>query len=337
MTSTRNPDPADPPKLTEPAKTATPRRTVSLARREARSGLALITPTLVIVLAIVIVPLIWSVLIAFQRVRLLTVGRTGLFENLTLDNFARVFGSDALWETLGTTIVYTAGSTLLAIVLGVIVALALRRPFPGRGFVRAAMLIPYVAPVVAVTFVWKILLSPEFGLVNGWGRDLFGWDDPVAFLSQARGELSLFGLEIPVPTALLTVIAFEGWRYFPFVFLFVLARLHAMPNELEEAATIDGATISQRFRHIILPQLMPILAVLVVLRTIWTFNEFDDIFLLTGGAAGTEVVSIRVYELLTVQRNVGAAAAQSVFLAAVLIALLSAYLWLLRRRGGGSL
>ena len=323
-------------KETESERTRTPsRRGTTLAQRDARSGLLLISPALVIVLAVVLVPLAWSVLIAFQRLRLINVGRTGLFDNLTTANFARVFGSDTLWDSLVTTVVYTAGSTLLAIVLGVVAALALRRPFPGRGFVRAAMLIPYVAPVVAVTFVWKVLLNPEFGIVNSWGRKLFGWDDPIAFLSQARGEISLFGLDIPVPTALLTVIAFEGWRYFPFIFLFVLARLQAIPADMEEAATIDGATPSQRFRYIILPQLMPIIAVLVVLRTIWTFNEFDDIFLLTGGAAGTEVVSIRVYELLTVQRNVGAAAAQSVFLAAVLLVLLGVYMWVLRRRAGG--
>jgi multiple sugar transport system permease protein len=320
---------------TAPPGSARPRGRRTLAQRNARSGLLLISPTLVIVVAVVLVPLLWSVLIAFQRVRLIGIGRTGLFENLTVANFARVFGSDTLWDTLLTTVVYTAGSTFLALVLGVSVALALRKPFRGRGFVRAAMLIPYVAPVVAVTFVWKVLLNPEFGIVNSWGQRLFGWDDPVAFLSQARGEISLFGLDVPVPTALLTVIVFEGWRYFPFVFLFVLARLQAIPGELEEAATIDGATPSQRFRHVVLPQLMPILAVLVVLRTIWTFNEFDDIFLLTGGAAGTEVVSIRVYDLLTVQRNVGAAAAQSVFLAGVLVVLLAVYMWLLRRRSGG--
>ncbi len=322
------------PRTTRSGAVRTRGRT-TLAQRDARSGMLLISPTVVIVVAVVLVPLVWSVLIAFQRVRLINVGRTGLFENLTVANFARVFGSDALWDTLLTTVVYTAGSTFLALVLGVSVALALRKPFFGRGFVRAAMLIPYVAPVVAVTFVWKVLLNPEFGIVNSWGRRLFGWEDPVAFLSQARGEISLFGLDVPVPTALLTVIVFEGWRYFPFVFLFVLARLQAVPGELEEAATIDGATPSQRFRHILLPQLMPVLAVLVVLRTIWTFNEFDDIFLLTGGAAGTEVVSIRVYELLTVQRNVGAAAAQSVFLAGVLVVLLGVYMWLLRRRNGG--
>jgi len=306
----------------------------TLRQHDARTGLLLLTPTLVIVLAVVVLPLAWSVLIAFQRVRLIDVGRTGLFDKLTLDNFTRVLTSDVLWNSLRTTVVYTAGSTFVAVALGLVAALAVRRPFPGRSFVRAAMLIPYVAPVVAVTFVWRVLLNPEFGIVNSWGRRLFGWDDPIAFLSQARGEITLLGLDVPVPTALLTVIAFEGWRYFPFAFLFLLARLSALPGDLEEAATVDGATPTQRFRHIVLPQLMPVIAVLVVLRTIWTFNEFDDIFLLTGGAAGTEVVSVRVYELLTVQRNVGAAAAQSVLLAVVLLVLVGSYLWLLRRREG---
>ena len=314
---------------------AAARRTVK--RQDARTGLLLLAPTLVIVLAVVLAPLAWSVLIAFQRVRLIDVGRTGLFDRLTTDNFARVLGSDALWDSLRTTVAYTAGSTFLAIALGLVAALAVRRPFPGRSFVRAAMLLPYVAPVVAVTFVWRVLLNPEFGIVNSVGRRLFGWDDPIAFLSRARGEITLFGLDVPVPTALLTVIAFEGWRYFPFAFLFLLARLSALPGDLEEAATVDGATPTQRFRHIVLPQLMPVIAVLVVLRTIWTFNEFDDVFLLTGGAAGTGVVSVRVYELLTVQRNVGAAAAQSVLLAVVLVALVGAYLWLLRRREGSGL
>ncbi|MEU9830703.1 sugar ABC transporter permease [Streptosporangium sp. NPDC048047] len=304
-----------------------------LRRRDARTGLLLISPTLVIVLAIVVVPLLWSLLIAFQRMRLLSIGRAGLFDNLTLANFQRVLTSGELGEGLVTTLAYTAGATALSVSLGLAVALALRRPFRGRGLVRAAMLLPYIAPVVAVTFVWRVMLNPEFGIVNAVGTRLLGWDDPVAFLSQPTGELSLLGLHLTVPTALLTLIAFEGWRYFPFAFLFLLARLQAMPHSVEEAATVDGATPLQSFRHVILPQLMPVIAVLVVLRTIWTFNEFDDVFLLTGGGAGTEVVSVRVYELLTVQRNVGAAAAQSVVLAAILVVLIGAYMWLLRRRG----
>ncbi|MFT7840307.1 sugar ABC transporter permease [Saccharothrix sp. BKS2] len=307
----------------------------TLKQRDARTGVLLLTPSLVIVVAVVLVPLAWSLLLAFQRVRLIDVGRAEVFQGLTLDNFERVLGSDVLWESLRTTVAYTVGSTVLTIALGLVAALAVRRPFPGRSFVRAAMLIPYVAPVVAVAFVWRVLLNPEFGVVNSLGRRLFGWEDPIAFLSRTTDRVDVLGLDVPVPTALLTVIAFEGWRYFPFAFLFLLARLSALPPDLEEAATVDGATPTQRFRHVVLPQLMPVIAVLVVLRAIWTFNEFDDVFLLTGGAAGTQVVSVRVYELLTVQRNVGAAAAQSVLLAVVLAVLLGAYLRLLRRREGG--
>ena len=145
--------------------------------------------------------------------------------------------------------------------------------------------------------------------------------------------MDLLGAHIPIPTALLTVIAFEGWRNFPFAFLFVMARLEAMSREPEEAALVDGAHSFQTFRYIVLPQLAPVIALLVVLRTIWTFNDFDDIFLLTGGGAGTQVASIQMYNLLTVQRNVGAASAQSVVLALLLILMLAIYVLILRRRG----
>ena len=91
---------------------------------------------------------------------------------------------------------------------------------------RASVLLPYVAPVVAVTFVWEIMLSPQFGVANDWGTRLLGWDRPIAFLSQR--EYNLWGVDIPL--ALITVIAFEAWRYFPFAFLFILARLQAVPQ-----------------------------------------------------------------------------------------------------------
>jgi len=184
-----------------------------------------------------------------------------------------------------------------------------------------------------VTFVWRTMLNPEFGVINEFGQTALGWPEGIPFLSQARAMVDFFGAEVPIPTALLTVIVFEGWRYFPFAFLFLMARLAAMSGEPEEAALVDGATPWQSFRFVVFPQLVPIIGLLAILRTIWTFSEFDDIFLLTGGAAGTQVASVRVYELLTVQRNVGAAAAQSVVLAVVLVVLLLVYLALLRRRG----
>jgi multiple sugar transport system permease protein len=316
-----------------PTGTSKPKKRRTLTQRDARLGLWLMSPTLLIVAAIVIFPLLWSILLSFQRMRLIQIGRASFFEPLTLANYQRVLGSSTFWTSLLTTFAYTFGSVVLAISLGVLAAMAVRQPFRGRTFVRAAYLLPYVAPVVAVTFIWRTMLNPQFGIVNIIGQNVLGWDEPIPFVSQAVGTWNLFGLEIPVPTALLTTIAFEGWRYFPFAFLFLIARLGAMSGEAEEAALVDGATPWQSFRFIVFPQLVPIIGLLAILRTIWTFNEFDDIFLLTGGAAGTGVASIQVYNYLTVQRNVGAAAAQSVIMALVLIVLLGIYVLILRRRG----
>jgi multiple sugar transport system permease protein len=166
------------------------------------------------------------------------------------------------------------------------------------------------------------MLNPQYGIVNELGTGLLRWDEPIAFLSSRSDDL----LGVPVPTALLSVIAFEAWRSFPFAFLFLTARLEAVPDTYEEAARLDGATPTQSFRHIVLPQLAPTIAVLAVLRFIWTFNNFDDIYLLTGGGAGTQVVSVRVFDFLTARGDIGAAAAQALVLAAILAVIVTVYL-----------
>ena len=312
---------------TRESPVATPRHGRSTrARQDARTGLALISPTFIIVLVMVVLPIVWTVSLAFQQVRLLNLRTTGIVGDYSLDNFTAVLTSSGFVDALVTTLVYAVCGTGAAISLGLVAALALRQPFRGRGLVRAALLLPYVAPVVAATFTWSTMLNPQYGVVNEWGTGLLGWDDPIAFLSSRSDTLSLLGLEISVPTALLTVIAFEAWRSFPFAFLFLTARMEAIPETYEEAAQLDGATPTQRFRHIVLPQLLPTIAVLSVLRFIWTFNNFDDIYLLTGGGAGTEVVSVRVYNYLIARSDIGAAAAQALVLAAILAVLVTVYL-----------
>ena len=297
-----------------------------LRRAEARAGLLMVSPTFLVVLALVVLPVLWTVALAFQELRLIQLSTAGLFGDYTLDNFEEVFTSSGFWGSLGTTLVYATLGTSSAIGLGLVAALALRQSFRGRTLVRASMLLPYVAPVVAATFVWGVMLNPQFGIVNAAGTGLLGWDEPVAFLSQRTSEVPVLGTTVPVPTALLTVVVFEMWRSFPFAFLFLTARLQAVPATLEEAGRVDGATPTQRFRHILLPQLLPTIAVLALLRFIWTFNNFDDIYLLTGGAAGTDVVSVRVFDYLVARGDVGAASAQALVLAAVLAVLVVAYL-----------
>ncbi|WP_110587972.1 carbohydrate ABC transporter permease [Microbacterium suaedae] len=312
---------------------ARPRRTgASRTRREEnRSGLLLLSPTLIIVLVAVVLPILWAVALAFQDVRLITIGTAGFFGEYTFNNFIEVVTAPGFLSSLWTTLLYSVLGTGLAIGVGLIAALALRKPFRGRGAIRAALLLPYVAPVVAATFVWSTMLNPQYGIVNWVGVNVFGWEDPVAFLSARWLPVDVLGWEIQLPIALMTVIVFEGWRSFPFAFLFLTARLQAVPDTLDEAARVDGATPTQRFFHILLPQLVPTIAVLSVLRFIWTFNNFDDIYLLTGGGAGTEVVSVRVFNYLTARGDIGAAAAQALILAAILGILVWAYLKLFGR------
>lgn len=296
-----------------------------LRRAEQRAGLALIAPTVVIVVVVVVLPIIWSISLAFQNVRLINVRTAGIIGDYTIRNFVNVVEAPGFAETLFTTLAYSVFGTALSIGVGLGATLALRKSFKLRGLVRSLMLLPYIAPVVAVTFVWQTMLSPQFGIVNYWGQHLLGWSKPIAFLSERNDEISLFGLSVQIPTALITVILFEAWRQFPFAFLFLTARLQAVPDSLEEAARVDGATISQRFRFILWPQLLPTIAVLSVLRFIWTFTSFDDIYLLTGGAAGTEVISVRVYNFLTGRGDIGLASAQALVIAVVLAVLVGIY------------
>src|SRR5215211_3236628 len=162
----------------------------TLAQQEARAGIGLLSPTLIVVLVMVVVPILWTIVIAFQDLRLRNL-RTRLFDfQFTLDNFQTVLTSPGFLEALKVTLIYSIVGTVLSIGLGLVAALVVRKPFRGRTFVRATMLLPYVAPVVAVTFVWQIMLNPELGIINAIGSDFLGWDSRTPFLEQETGTLS---------------------------------------------------------------------------------------------------------------------------------------------------
>jgi multiple sugar transport system permease protein len=304
-----------------------PRRArTTRARRDARAGIALVSPTFAVVLTIVILPVIWALILSFKNVQLLNLRHVNLFAGpYTLRNYNLLFSDSEFATALRTTVEFSLFGTLGAIVLGLCAALLVRRPFRGRGVVRGVLLLPWVAPVVALTFVWQVLLSPQLGLVNSIGTHILGWHSPIPFLSQEHGTLTIFGVGIGVPTALLVVICFDAWRAFPFAFLFILARLQAISPELEEAARVDGAVPTQVFRYIVLPQLWDVIALIAVLRFIFTFNDFDEIYLLTGGGAGTQVLATQVYSFISARHDIGGGAAVAMFMAAALCVLLIVY------------
>jgi multiple sugar transport system permease protein len=313
------------------------RKTMTLGQREERLAYLLVAPSMLIIFLIVIFPFVWNLWLAFKPVELRDLGTANLWNpaDLTLANFQRIFRDVTIFPLsefdlgrfgtlLSTTLIYTFGSAFLTILLGLSAALLARDAFPGRQIFRGTVLFPYIAPVVAVAFIWRMMLNAQFGIINELGENWFGMPR-TDFLTQRFGHISLFGLDMSWPLALTVVILFEGWRNFPFAFLFFLARLQALPPELYEAAAVDGAVPSQRFWYITLPQLHGVIGTILLLRFIWTFNKFDDIFLLTGGAAGTEVLVVRVVNLLFGEFRIGVAAALALVLAVILAAFLILY------------
>ncbi len=296
----------------------------TLARREARLGYAFSAPAVLIVLVLVLFPILWNIALSMQEIRLVELRNVNLFSfEVTARNYTRVIGPDFL-DLLRNTLIYSIGGTTLALLLGLWAALALRRAFRGRALVRGLLLFPYVVPVVAATLLWRTMLNPQVGIISVGLQRLLG-TGPLDPLLQRDLEIGVLGLTFTIPLALTMVVLFEAWRSFPFAFLFILARLQALGPDLEEAAAVDGATVMQRFWHIILPQLRGVFAVLFLLRFIWTFNAFDEIYLLTAGSAGTEVIAVQVYEWLFGRSDVGAAAALSIVLAATLAIALAIY------------
>jgi multiple sugar transport system permease protein len=243
----------------------------------------------------------------------------------TLENFRRLLTGPEFWPVLRTTLSYTFFSTVGSILLGLFAAQLVNARFTGQGFLRGLFLFPYVAPVIAVAFVWAFFLDPFSGTVNALGVRYGLLAEPVNFLGQRSVTVSLFGLSFAFPLALSTVIAFSAWNYFPFAFLFILARFQAIPKDMYEAADVDGATLWQKFWHITLPQLAGILAVLFLLRVMFLINKFEDIFLLTGGAAGTKNLPVLVYDQAFGLANIGAGAAVAVALFALLLMFMVVY------------
>jgi multiple sugar transport system permease protein len=208
--------------------------------------------------------------------------------------------------------------------------------FIGRSFVRSTLLFPYVAPVVALAFTWELLLDPNSGTLNNLLLNYNIIDKPINLLGQKYISIFVFGFEFKLRLALTTVIIFEIWRYFPLAFLFILARLQAVPKELYEAADIDGAGPYTKFMNITLPQITAVISILFMIRFIWNFNKFEDIFLLTGGASGTRTLPINVYEQGFSIGNIGMGSAVSMVIVSLLLCFMLIYFKLIGKRANES-
>jgi multiple sugar transport system permease protein len=309
------------------ARSSEGRRWHSIEAQEARLAWFLIAPTALIVFGVVLFPAIFSIWISFHDVGLKELGNVFQAEFVGLEkyravvnDFAFKFQSLQSWGAAVTSVVYSLLSTILTIAVGLIAALVLNRPFRARGLSRAIFLFPYVAPIVSVAFVWRWILDPRpSGVLNDVLMGLGLIDLPRAYLAT-RG------------LALVLVMVFTAWRYFPFAMLMLLARLQAIDRTLYEAAEVDGASTWQKFRYVTVPELRYVLGAVFLLRLIWTFNKFDDIWLLTGGGFGTNVLPVLTYQFSFKMNDLSKGSANAMILLLILIVFLVLYIGIFMRR-----
>jgi multiple sugar transport system permease protein len=291
-----------------------------LARRDSRLGLALVSPSVLIFLGLIVYPLLDSLWLSLQKAD--TITQSGPFVGLA--NYQAILGGAEFWGSLATTFVWTVSSVSLQVVVGVAVALLLHQTLWLRSLARGLVLFPYLLPTIVAVLVWKWLLNDLYGVLNAMLMDIGVIDAPLDWLGS-------------MPNAMIGIVLVGVWKYFPFVVLNVLARLQSIPESLYEAARIDGAGPLARFTDMTLPQLRGVLGVVVLLRTIWDFKEFDLIFLLTGGGpvTGTQTLPLMVYKLAFPLQQMGMASAVAVLMMAVMLGLMLLYLRLARTEETG--
>jgi multiple sugar transport system permease protein len=289
------------PVAAPPAK----KRMTERARAERKLAWLLCAPAVIVMLLVTGYPIVYAFILSLQKFDLRFPDQK---EFVGLSNYADVLTSSTWWSDVLTTLIITVISVAIELVLGMLIALVMHRAIFGRGPVRAAILIPYGIVTVVAAFAWRYAFDPTSGFV--FGLPLV----PDTWTPLTTKEGSLF-----------VIIAAEVWKTTPFMALLLLAGLALVPDELQEAAKVDGATPIQRFFRITLPLMKPAILVALLFRTLDAFRIFDNIFIIQpGGALGTESVSILGYNVLINRVNLGLGSAISIliFICVILIAVL---------------
>lgn len=281
--------------------------------REAVFSWLMLAPAGLFLLAFVAYPFFYGIYLSLeQRV----VGQPGVF--VGLQNFVANLHDPVFWQTTRNTFVYTGGSTVVKLAGGLGLALVMNQEFRLRNAVRAVVLLPWIVPTALSTIAWMWIFDPTFSVINwllvhsGVATTGFSW--------LGNGTL-----------AMVSVIIANVWRGTPFYAITILAGLQTISQELHEAAAIDGATAYQRFRNVTLPLIEPVLIITTMFSVIWTFSDFQLVYVLTGGgpANATQIFATYAFNVAVGAGQIGQGAAISLSMfppLLLVIAVLSAYL-----------
>ncbi len=272
------------------------------AKAERRLGLSLVAPAGIVMILVSAYPIINAFILSLQRADLRFPNANKF---IGFDNYGTVLSSSLWWQDVWHTLILTVIPVAIELVLGMLLALAMHRLIFARGPVRAIALIPYGIVTVVAAFSWRY----AWELDSGWIPKLLGLSsDPLASTSGS----------------FIAIIISEVWKTTPFMALLLLGGLALVPDELHEAAKVDGATTWQRFWRITIPLMKPAILVALLFRTLDAFRIFDTVYIFNAGAHGTETVSVLAYNQLLNRLNLGLGSAVSVliFLMVALIAFL---------------
>jgi multiple sugar transport system permease protein len=293
---------------TIPAAAAAPRRTSDRAAAENRLGLKLVAPAVILMLLVTAYPMLQALYLSLFRYRLTTPGEKRF---VGLGNYVTALTDSLFWQDLFNTVVIMLVSVAVELVIGFAFAMVMHRIIVARGLMRTSILIPYGIITVVSAFAWQFAFSLNNGFVNGW----FQW------LPWISPDTNWFGAHWP---AMFAIIVSEIWKTTPFMALLLLAGLSQVSDDMLEAAQVDGATWWQRLYKVILPNMRAAIMVAVLFRALDAFRIFDNIFVMTKGAQGTESSSFLTYRQVIEQFQLGMGSALSVllFLAVLLLAFL---------------
>jgi multiple sugar transport system permease protein len=305
--------------LIEPiASKPSPRFRFLLDRREVL-GAVFVAPAILYVLLLVGLPFLLAV---YYSVSAYTIYDPS-WRYVGLANFKQVVQNPVFLETLGNTFLFTFASQLLGLVLGKFGALLLLQPFPGRKFVRALIILPWAVPIALASVAWEWMFDSLYSVIN-WTLVALGIIDRA----QAPNWLGNPHL------AMLCVIVVNAWRFFPFAIVIFLAGITTVPQDVIDAATVDGAGFWRRNYQIVMPMILPIVAIGLIFGLVFTFTDLSVVYLLTnGGPVGaTSVLAFQGFQVGIVSGDVSHGAAISLFMLPVLLVLVIGVLRFIRRR-----
>jgi len=286
-----------------------------LGRSRERLGWMLIAPTVLTLLVVAIYPLIRTVWLSFTNARL---GSTRAVDFVGLENYTYLLTNSTFLKSIWNTIAFTVGSVALETILGLGVALVIHSSFKGRGLVRTAILVPWAIPTVVSAQMWAWMYNDVFGVINDlWVVQLGILPQKVAWLANPS-------------TALAAIIFVDVWKTTPFMALLLLAGLQVIPEDLYEAARVDGANRWQSFWRITLPLLKPALLVALVFRTMDALRVFDVIFVMKSYALETISMAIFARQTLIDLQRIGEGSAASVIVFAIIAVFVLLYIRMLR-------